>query len=92
MGSNVHWNLVSNAYVGIWKVRVSCIFQNLTTERQTPKIYLKKYTGATWIEQPHISTAIDYARMDVGELVTLNSEGVRVRVRVHVRVCMGVGV
>jgi len=75
-GSDVHWNLASNAYAGIWKVRVSCVFQNLTILRQTPKIYLKKYTGSTWIEQPHISTAIAYARHDVGELVTLNLEGV----------------
>ena len=73
MGDNVHWNLASSAYAGIWKVRVSCVFQNLTLHRQTPKIYLQKYT---WIEQPHISTAIDYARHDVGELVTLNLEGV----------------
>jgi hypothetical protein len=76
IGSTAHWNLSSNAYAGIWRVRVSCVFQNLTPHRQTPKIYLKKYTGTVWIEQPHISTAIDYARHDVGELVTLNLEGV----------------
>ena len=75
-GSNAHWKLVSNTHAGIWRVRVSCVFQNLTTERQTPKIYLKKYNGSAFIEQPHISTAIDYARQDVGELVTLNLEGV----------------
>jgi uncharacterized protein YuzE len=76
MGDNVHWNLATSAYAGIWRVRVSCVFQNLSPQRQTPKIYLKKYTGTVWIEQPHISTAIDYARHDVGELVTLNLEGV----------------
>jgi hypothetical protein len=75
-GSNAHWKIASAAYAGIWKVRVSCVFQNLSPHRQTPKIYLQKYTGTAWIEQPHISTAIDYARHDVGELVTLNLEGV----------------
>ena len=75
-GSNAHWKLVSNTHAGIWRVRVSCVFQNLTIHRQTPKIYLKKYNGSAFIEQPHISTATDYARHDVGELVTLNLEGV----------------
>jgi hypothetical protein len=76
-GSTSYWKIASNAYVGIWKVRVSCVFQNLSNARQTPKIYLKKSTNnSAFIEQPHISTAIDYARHDVGELVTLNLEGV----------------
>ncbi len=75
------WGLMENKYAGLYRVRVSLVFQNESILRLTPKIYIQKRREITvgqyiYDDQPQISTGIDYARHDVGELVTLTCEGV----------------
>jgi hypothetical protein len=76
-----HWGLMENKHAGPCRVRVSLVFQNLSTLRLTPKIYMQKRRQIAvgiyqYEDQPQISTGIDHARHDVGELVTLKREGV----------------
>jgi hypothetical protein len=76
-----YWRLMENKYAGLYRVRVSLIFQNEDNTRITPKIYIQKRRQITvgiyqYDDQPQISTGIDYSRHDVGELVTLTCEGV----------------
>ena len=76
-----YWGLMENKYAGLYRVRVSLVFQNESTLRLTPKIYIQKriqvVTGIfAYVDEPQISTGIDYARHDVGEIVTLTCEGV----------------
>jgi len=76
-----YWGLMENKYAGLYRVRVSLIFQNDDNTRITPKIYIQKriqvVTGIfAYVDEPQISTGIDYARHDVGEIVTLTCEGV----------------
>ena len=77
-GSNArtHWGIVNNTYSGIWRLDLSAVFQNLYSQRVTPKIKIQKLIGgSTWTEQPQMSVGIQYTRVSSGELTALKISG-----------------